>query len=305
MFKAFMPIILIIGIALIIAFSPIARLIVSHPIKVIIYTFKDTITFFLQKKYNIASTGHIKCYCGLFGKGKTLSAVKEIVDIYNRYNDVTIYDFSRKKFVKQKVHILSNVHLSGIPYEEFKTLEQVVYLSQKYKDYDEDNNIRTVHYCLIDEASVMLNNRDWKKNIDPLFLNTLLTCRHHFIEMILTAQRFNHLDSLLRQVCGTVIQVNKKWRFQLLSYYDAYDLNNSATPDLVKPFFKSGFIVEQKHFDNYDTLACVDNLKKDFEKGKFITEEEILNLQRNDSVLSLDSTEKKKGGVFGNVFRSG
>lgn len=284
----------LIAIPIIIFLNPLIRLIIFHPVKVTLYAAIDTINYFKEKKFNIANTGHIKCYCGLFGKGKTLSAVRDICDIYERYNDVKIFDFSRKKWVTQKVHILSNVHLNGIPYEDFKSLEQIVYVSQKYKKFDEKNNTRTVHYCLIDEASVQLNNRDWKKNVDPLFLNTLLTCRHHFIEIILTSQRFNHLDALLRQVCDSVILVNKKWRFELLNYYDAYDLEQAGSPEKIKPFMKSGFIVEQKHFDSYDTLACVDNLKKSFEDGKMITEEEILTLQRNGSIVPITEPEKKK-----------
>lgn len=282
----------LIALPFLLLFFPTLRIILCHPIKTIIYAVIDTISYFKEKRFNQAKTGIIKCYCGLFGQGKTLSAVREIYDIYNRFNDVPIYDFSRKCWVTQKVHILSNVSLN-IPYEDFKSLEQVVFLSQKYKDYDIKHNIRTVHYCLIDEASVQLNNREWKKNIDPLFLNTLLTCRHHFIAIILTSQRFNHLDALLRQVTDTVIQVKKRWRFETLLYYDAFSLEKASNPDDVKPYLRSGFLIEQKHFDSYDTLACVDNLKKDFEDGNFITEEEILDLQRNGSVIPVEIKDKK------------
>ena len=280
--------------ALVLLLFPMVRLILFHPFKVLYNIVRDFIKFFKECRFNIASTGHIICYCGLFGKGKTLSAVARVVDYYNRYNDVTIFDLGRMKFVKQKVHILSNVDLI-VPFEPLVSLEQIVWITEKYKQFDIDNNIRTVHLCLIDEASVQLNSRDWKKNIDALFLNTVLTCRHHYIEIILTAQRFNHLDSLLRQVCTTVIQVNKKWRFQLLNYYDAYALEHASNPDMIKPYFKTGFFVDDKHYGYYDTLACVGNLKKDFKNGNRLTEKEILELQQSKNVIQ-ENNEKR--GIF-------
>lgn len=282
---------LIIFATVIFVIFPMFRLVVFHPVKIIYHALNDFYQYLKKKKINEAIVGRIICFCGLFGKGKTLSAVKYVVDFYERFNDVYVFDFKRLKFVKQKVHVMSNVSLN-IPFEYLKSLEQIVYVAEKYKKYDEKNNVRTVHIALIDEASVQLNSRDWKKNIDAYFLNTILTCRHHFISIVLTAQRFNHLDSLLRQVCTTVIQVNKKWRFQLLSYYDAYELEHTSNPEKLKPYFKTGFIIEQKHFDSYDTLACVENLKKDIEKNNRLTEKEILDLQRNQEIVCVNNEKK-------------
>ena len=51
-----------------------------------------------------------------------------------------------------------------------------------------------------------------------------MTCRHHYISLYYTAQRFGHVDALLRQVTS---YCDKLWRFQRLKYYDAWELENA------------------------------------------------------------------------------
>ena len=104
--------------ALVLLLFPMVRLILFHPFKVLYNIVRDFIKFFKECRFNIASTGHIICYCGLFGKGKTLSAVARVVDYYNRYNDVTILDLGRMKFVKPKVQ-KARLSQHWIKYEPF------------------------------------------------------------------------------------------------------------------------------------------------------------------------------------------
>ena len=80
-----------------------------------------------------------------------------------------------------------------------------------------------------------MNSRNFKPNIDPLFLNTILTCRHYYISLYYPAQRFGHVDGLLRQVTSYVIECSKLWRFQRLSLFDAWELENAANPRLLNP----------------------------------------------------------------------
>ena len=214
--------------------SVCVRVIVTHPISAVRYGLIDLYKYFRYRCWNICATGTISCYVGLFGKGKTLSAVHKVVSLYKRYNDKMIFDFNRKKWVTQKIHIISNVSLA-IPYEDFVSMAQIVAVADRMRAVDEKNDTLTCTIVLGDEFSVQLNSRSFKSNIDPLFLNTLLTCRHHHISLIYTSQRFNHVDALLRQVTSYVYTCNKIWRIMVHEQYDAFDLENASDPTLIKP----------------------------------------------------------------------
>ena len=275
-----MALLVILAFFFLVCVSVVFRTLVCNPIKTIRYAVTDFIKYIRYKKWRLCGTGEIIAYTGLFGRGKTLSAVHKVVNIYNKYHNQWVYDLFRKKWVVQKVHIISNVALS-IPYEKFESLMQVVDAGNRFKKIDEENNTLTIVIVLGDEFSVQLNSREFKKNIDPLFLNTLLTCRHHHISLIYTAQRFNHVDALLRQVTSYVIECKKVWRVQCQNKYDAYELENATTPDAVKSLSKSGWFITDKDFYAYDTLACVGNLTKSCKEGDMLTEAEILALQCN------------------------
>ena len=263
--------------------SVCVRVIVTHPISSVRYCVIDLYKYFRYRCWNICATGTISCYVGLFGKGKTLSAVHKVVSLYKRYNDKKIFDFNRKRWVTQKIHIISNVSLA-IPYEDFVSLSQIVAVADRMRSLDEQNDTRTCTIVLGDEFSVQLNSRSFKSNIDPLFLNTLLTCRHHHISLIYTSQRFNHVDALLRQVTSYVYTCSKVWRIMVHEQYDAFDLENASDPTLIKPKRRFGWFIKDAAFNAYDTLACVGNLAKSCKEGDMLSEEQILDLQRNNPV---------------------
>lgn len=259
------------------------RLALRHPLQGVYYAVADCLQWVTRKKWRLCRTGQLICYCGLFGKGKTLSAVHYITGKYRQYNDRHVYDFARKKWVKQVIHVISNVDLS-IPYEKFTGLMQLVQAAERFKKLDEENGTLTCILVLGDEFSVQLNSREFKKNIDPLFLNTLLTCRHHHITLVYTSQRFCHVDALLRQVTSYVVTCNKTWRFMVHGQYDAFALENASDPSLVKPLRRFGWFVRDKDYAAYDTLACVENLSKSCQKGDMLSEEQMLALQQNNGV---------------------
>ena len=257
-------------------FSVFIRTLLLNPFKTIFYGLKDSIQYFTQHRYDSMQTGKLICYTALFGGGKTLSCVHYVNSLYNRYNDKRVYDIDRKKWVIQKVHIISNVDLT-IPYERFTSLSQVVRVAEQFKELDNINDTLTCTVVLGDEFSVQMNSRNFKTNIDPLFLNTLLTCRHHHIMLIYNAQRFSHVDALLRQVTTYVVECKKIWRVVIQTTYDAYTLENTSDPLSVKSLGSRGWFVRNKDFELYDTLACVGNLKHSVESGDMLSEIEIIN----------------------------
>lgn len=264
-------------------FNTFIRVLVTNPLKTVFYSCIDLYKYFAQHRYDNMETGKLICYTALFGGGKTLSCVHYVKSLYDRYNNKVVYDLDRKKFVTQKVHIISNVDLIGVPYEHFQSLSQIVRVAEQFKELDYINDTLTCTVVLGDEFSVQMNSRNFKSNIDPLFLNTLLTCRHHHIMLVYNAQRFNHVDALLRQVTTYVVECKKIWRVVIQNTYDAYKLENSSDPTIVKPISEGGWFVQDKDFNLYDTLATVGNLKKSVESGDMLSDIEIINRQGNDN----------------------
>lgn len=263
-----------------IAMFPAFRCSVSHPLKLIRHGFVDLVYYLRHKDWNTCHTGELLAYVGLFGKGKTLSVVHRVVSDYYRYNDKPVWCERRHKMVTQKVKVLSNVSLQ-IPYEQLVSLEQVIRCAETHESLDDENDTLTVTLVLGDEFSVQMYSRNFKKNIDPLFLNTLLTCRHYHISIFYTAQRFGHVDALLRQVTSAVIDCNKLWRFQRQNVYDAWDLENATNTSLITPLARRCWFVTNADYDAYDTLAVVGQLKKSVDSGDMMSSEEILALQQN------------------------
>ncbi len=285
---------IIIGLLLFVSiFSVFIRTLLFNPFKTIYYSIRDLILYFKQHRYDNMETGKLICYTALFGGGKTLSCVHYVNSLYHRYNDKKIYDIDRKKWVTQKVHIISNVDLT-IPYEKFTSLAQIVRVAERFRDMDNINDTLTCTIVLGDEFSVQMNSRSFKTNIDPLFLNTLLTCRHHHIMLIYNAQRFNHVDALLRQVTSYVVECKKVWRVVIQSTYDAYTLENTNDPQSLKPMGQNGWFVRDKDYALYDTLACVGNLKKSIDEGDMESEIEIINRQGNQERYDLGSVKRNK-----------
>lgn len=275
------------------------RIVVLHPFKTVKYSAKDFYKYIKFKEYNNVKTGEIVAYVGLFGKGKTLSATHKVRKLYKKYNNKPVWDRGRKKFVTQKVEILSNVQLLDVPYTSFISLAQIFQAAEQNKFKDIENDTYTVTLVLGDEFSVQLNSRSFKDNINPLFLNTLLTCRHHHISLYYTAQRFGHVDALLRQVTSYVVDCDKKWRLMAQYQYDAWDMENATNALLLKPIGRGGFFVTDSDYNSYDTLAVVQNLKKKFDEGDMLSDEEILQLQ-NPAVIGMEAVTKPSRKYFKN-----
>lgn len=281
----------LIAAALVLAAFPRVRCVFFHPVSAVRYGVQDIYHYFLYNMKNLYGTGELVAYVGLFGKGKTLSAVHKVVSAYRQYDGLPVWCRRRHKMVTQRIKIISNVTLC-VPYENFVSLEQIVLDAERKNEYDDRENTLTITLVLGDEFSVQMNSRNFKKNIDPLFLNTLLTCRHYYISLFYTSQRFMQVDALLRQVTSYVVDCDKVWRLQENDVYDAWEMENATNSSLLTPTARRCWFVKDRDYHAYDTLACVGNLKKDMREGAMMSEEEILALQQNQQQADMDGITK-------------
>lgn len=279
--------IIFIAILIFMLLIPEIRVFLLNPLKTIKNSIVDIYMYFKYKKYNnYTGYGQLNVFCGLFGKGKSLSMVKYLDDIYRRYNLLDVWNDEKKCFEKQTITILTNLELN-IPHLKLYQMSDIL----KYIE-DKKRGVNDILIVAIDEMSTQLNSRDFKTNFNSDLLNLLLTCRHYKIEIVGTSQRFNHIDALVRQVTSNVIEVNKIWRGLIWRYYDAYTLENCNNPLNVEPKFIKTHFVLNKHYNLYNTLAVVDNFKENFKKGLYLTDKEILE-NRNINYLNAEKIDKK------------
>ena len=66
--------------------------------------------FWMRRYKHIPKQSKLIVYTGLFGQGKTLSMVHDVIVFYNTYNNKIVYDDRFNEFVKQKVLVISNVN---------------------------------------------------------------------------------------------------------------------------------------------------------------------------------------------------
>lgn len=257
---------------------PEARCALLNPIFIVQYIFLDVYKYWQSRVWRLCPYGELVCYSGLFGKGKTLSAVREIVRLYYQYNNKIVWCDRRKKYVRQVVEIISNVALT-IPYINFENLYQLVLSADNKIKREDETDTLIVTLVLGDEFSVQLNSRAFKSNLTPDTLNSILTCRHSRMSLFYTAQRFAHVDKLLRQVTSRVIECDKVWRFIRHSCYDAWDLETAGNPRLVLPLWRKAWFVINQDFLEYDTFARVGVLKKSLDDNDLISEKEVIENQ--------------------------
>lgn len=274
---------------------PALREALFHPVKVVKNCAVDIYKYFKYKKYNEAPFGYIRCYCAksgkAFGAGKTLMATHDIVELFERYDGKPVWCERRKKFVTQRINILSNVALATVPYVHFESLAQFVALSENIQRIDDENDTLTVTIALIDEASSQLNSRAFKSNFNAEFIQSLLTSRHFRASLLLTSQTFDMVDKLMRSCVSSVYVMNKIWRFQRYDIYDPRDMEKAGTETALQPMYRGCWFIENKAFENYDTYETVKTLQKAFESGDMLSDEEILTL-RGEGSSDMDAVDK-------------
>lgn len=233
-----------VGAVIVLALFPAVRCAVLHPLHVLWYGALDTFGYIRRKQYNLCHTGDLDIYCGYFGSGKTLSLVHKVTGLYEHYDGKTVWCPRRKKFVTQRVLILSNVALS-VPYEPLRSLAQVVAASKVNQDYDDEHDTLTITIACVDELGVQLNSRSFRDNIDPTFLSTLLCCRHYYISLYGSAQRFRKLFKTITCDNGCEFAAAKEMeQFAPIYYCHPYSSWERGTNEnqnkLIRRFCKKG-----------------------------------------------------------------
>ncbi len=252
---------------------PELRYSMFHLPKVSYNCFRDIRNWFKYKRYNeFTGFGKMVMYVAddkqPFGSGKSLNLVRAANNIYNQYNNLPVWSESEKKFVKQKIQIVSNVQLYGIPYIPFVSERQII-------DLKTEENVITIF--LLDEVGTCFNSRDWKTNLTEDLLNSLLQQRKHKIAIWGTVQDFSLMDATMRKLTTYVYTCRKRWRFLVLKEYYAKDIEraqyNSTIVQQNKTLCRWA---TDKLYNSYSTNQIVEKLKKDTASGKMLTNKEIL-----------------------------
>lgn len=202
----------------------------------------DIYLYFKERKWRIWQGFGLRIYVGMFGTGKSLSAVHYV----------------RRNALKYGLNVLSNIHLSDVPYTPLVNYQQII---------DAPGNT----IVLIDELSTVFNSRAWKDfNVNLLF--QLLQCRKQHKQLVCTAQRFAHVDKLIRDITADVVVCRKWWRVCRNVAYDGWDYENSAAQFAIMPLWKYAYVATNALYNAYDTDEIIDNAKR----TDFVSNDDIL-----------------------------
>ena len=270
--------ILLISLLLIILYvrSPFFAYCFWHPILFIKWFFNDIYDYFSKKRYNECKFyGTINVFTAYnnmaFGCGKTLSAVKRCNDLDKQFNGKMVWSDDKKDFVVQHLFFCSNIELKDVThYIPFRSKDQFVNI--------EDFNLepQDILIFVLDECGIVFNSRDFKSNISSDFLQNLLQVRHNKVAFILTAQRFNMIDKVLRECTSTVIACEKNLRLFCQRFYNAYELENADNPMLIEPVGHRVFLATDKLYKSYDTNYNIGKLKERLEDHDFMDTRTLL-----------------------------
>jgi hypothetical protein len=231
----------------------------------------DIYRYIKNKEYKDFTGFGLHIYVGLFGAGKTISMVEKARRIAKAYPQVTV---------------LTNIKLFDFP--AHTTIEPLINFKQII---DAPGNT----LILIDEISSILNSRRWdKEGVPAALLGQLLQIRKQRKMLLATAQRFLHVDKLVRDITFTVRDCNTiagRWTFTKI--YDAWDYERSTDMKPVYPIGHSTFIQTDKIRQSYDTYELIDSFKKE----DFLSDGEVIARQgavSSDIVVAIDTKPKRK-----------
>ena len=246
--------------------SPLLRCIVHNFALVYFYGVKDTILYFKEKRWKRFNYYGIDMFIGMFGMGKSLSAIHRCTQIYETFGD--------------KVRFISNMKLNYIPYEPLINFTQLVDLGEKETDY-----VGTV--VVLDEIENLLSNRNFA-NFPLALMHMLTQQRKKRVYIVCTAQRFFMVDKLFRSITTNVYDCNKFWRFEHIKCYDAWDYENAVNSQLLQCNSNNWWFIRDKDYNAYDTNQMI--MKGSAED--FISNDEALQRKGLDVVVNEQAIKK-------------
>lgn len=196
-------------------------------------------------------------YVGRQGSGKTISAVRHMIEIKNRW---------------PKAIVVTNLVLN-VPweYKSFQTAEELADLLVN------TNNGKFGVIYLIDEIHTYFNALD-SMNIPPYVFTEISQQRKQRKTIIGTSQLFMRMAKPLREQCDNMISC-KTW-FGILTFNRAYDgmtLEQDFDGKLIGDVQKRGFFWHsrelRKIFDTYQKVVSSSSQKLEFDSVQHITKD--------------------------------
>ena len=170
----------------------------------------------------------IWAFCGGQGQGKTLSAVKCVLDLHRFY---------------PMAKIVSNIHLMSVPYEPFTDYAQIAGTS---------NGIYGVIF-LIDEIHSIYNSLE-SKNIPLGEMTAFCQNRKDRRVIVCTAQKYKRIAKPVREQFKYVVDCKKWLRIvQRNTIYDAFDFDENGDPMPHCDIKKNTFVHSIKDYTCYNS----------------------------------------------------
>ena len=185
-----MKIIIFLVFAYLFIMFPLLRFCIFHPFTVVKNAVVDGYKYIRFKQYNNCHEyGLIRLNSAktsqVFGCGKTLSLVRQAVHVYNQYNNKQVWSDTKKCFVTQHIHIISNVRLYDVPYIEWIGESQFTDIDKMgFEDQD-------IIIYLLDEVGTIFNSRNFRDNISMEFLTRLLQSRKNKMALQQPSKKFH------------------------------------------------------------------------------------------------------------------
>lgn len=238
---------------------------------------KDLYVYWKSHRWEKFEGWGLHIYCGKFGAGKTCTMVRDCYNLCCRYKGLTV---------------ITNLKLIGFPddtiIKPLRTIDDILNAP--------DNTI-----VLIDEIGTIFNSRDFmgnKENCLPKALfQHLCQCRHRFMMIMGTVQRWGFLDKQLRDITSdvTICSTFAPHPFSRMvtnRCYSAeeYDLFYQSPLRPLQPLSTEVWIQTDFFRNLYDTKEMVSTMLTQ----KYISDEEIArNRAFEDIGLLPPPTDKK------------
>jgi hypothetical protein len=229
---------------------------------------KDDIQNSKNKEYFKYSGTQV--YIGRQGSGKTLSAVRDVTKLMEKY---------------PKAILVTNLLITSIPVERVKLFTDMEGLAKLLVNVN--NGIYGVIY-LIDEIHTYFNALE-SKNI-PMFVFTEISQQRKQRKLIIgTSQLFLRMAKPLREQADNIIMC--KTLFNLITYHFVYDGYELKTDDegliITRPEKLTLFFHTRKLRNSYDTFQKVVSGKDQYENSS-----EVVQSRRNTSNTTQYRTKK-------------